>query len=102
MRHMTILAGMLAAAAGVAMPGVASAQTYFSFSVGTGYPDFRPPAYRPYDYYDDDEDARAAWIARERWEQRQRWERDEARQRYLRHEYWERHRWDGDDDEDDD
>lgn len=108
MARMTMFAVALATAvASVALPSAASAQTYFSFSVGNGYRGYRPPAYAPPGYYYD-EDARAAWIARQRWEERrrceerERWEREEARRRYWQHEYWEHHRWHHDDDEDDD
>jgi hypothetical protein len=111
MRHPFLLATAALVAAAAVLPNTASAQTWFGFSVGTGYPGYRVPVYQPYGSYDDD--ARAAWIARQRWEERQRWEqrwrweareqwdRDEAQRRYYQHEYWEHRRWYRGDDDDD-
>ncbi len=86
-------------AAGAFLPSAASAQDYFGFSVGSGYPVETPGYYYAPGYYDDRRDA---WFAHHRWEQHERWEREEARRRYWQHERWEHRRWHHDDDDDGD
>src|SRR5262249_23192767 len=96
LRKMILPAALATAAIAALTPSSASAQTYFGFSLGSGYPAYAPDYYYAPGYYDD---PRAAWYARDRW-RHERWEREEARRRYW-HEYGEHHRWHGDDDDDD-
>lgn len=74
-------AAVAIAAAGVAVPSAAFAQS-FGFSVSSGYPapQYYDPGYAP-GYY-------AYPQYRRDWGDRDRWERREARRRY-----WERERW---------
>ena len=85
----------LASLAAFAAPSAASAEGYFSFSIGPAYPAYEPayPYYYSPGYYDDES---AAWLAHERWE------RAEARRRYWDHERWEHRHWRHHEDDDDD
>lgn len=72
------------AAAGVAVPSAASAQS-FGFSVSSGYPppQYYDPGYGPGNY------APVYPEYRRDWRDHERWEREEARRRYWQRERWE-------------
>lgn len=77
-------ATVVIAAAGVTIPGAASAQS-FGFSVSSGYPppQYYDPGYAP-GYY-----VPAYPEYRRDWRDHERWEREEARRRYWQRERWE-------------